>query len=116
MSLIAGLDVGTTGCKVTVFAPDGRRLGREYRDYATRRGSGVHEVDAEALAEGVLGAVEAASARFDKIDAMGVTSFGKAFVLTDAAGRPLLPILLCTDPRRRCCTSRRNLKSWRRRN
>ena len=46
MSLIAGLDVGTTGCKVTVFSPDGKRLGREYRDYATRRGGGVHEVDA----------------------------------------------------------------------
>ena len=44
MGLIAGLDVGTTGCKVTVFTFDGRRLGREYRDYATRRGGGVHEV------------------------------------------------------------------------
>ena len=99
MSLIAGLDVGTTGCKVTVFSPDGTRLGREYRDYAARRGSGVHEVDAEALAEGVLGAVEAASARFGRIDAMGVTSFGEAFVLMDGDGHPLRPILLCTDSR-----------------
>ncbi|MBR0057653.1 MAG: carbohydrate kinase, partial [Kiritimatiellae bacterium] len=99
MSLIAGLDVGTTGCKVTVFSAEGENLGREYRDYAARRGGAVHEVDAEALAKGVLAAVSAALARFGRIDAIGVTTFGEAFVLTDAAGRPLRPILLCTDSR-----------------
>ena len=99
MPLIAGLDVGTTGCKVTVFTPDGKCLGREYRTYKTRRTANVHEVDAEALAEGVREAVEAASARFGKIDAMGVASFGEAFVLTDGDGKPLRPILLCTDSR-----------------
>ena len=96
---IAGLDVGTTGCKVTVFTPEGHCLGREYRTYATRRKASVHEVDAEALAEGVLGAVAAATARFGAIDAMGVTSFGEAFVLTDRDGKPLRPILLSTDNR-----------------
>jgi len=99
MPLIAGLDVGTTGCKVTVFTPDGKCLGREYRTYKTRRTENVHEVDAEALAEGVLEVVEAASARFGKIDAMGVASFGEAFVLADGDGKPLRPILLCTDSR-----------------
>ncbi|MBR3084830.1 MAG: carbohydrate kinase [Kiritimatiellae bacterium] len=99
MRKIAGLDVGTTGCKVTVFSDRGENLGREYRDYAVRRGGGVHEVDAGALARGVLDAVDAATARFGKIDAMGVTSFGEAFVLTDGKGRPLRPILLCTDSR-----------------
>ena len=99
MKQIAGLDVGTTGCKVTVFSADGKRLGREYRDYETHRTGTVHEVDARALAEGVLDAFSAATARFGKIDAMGVTSFGEAFVLTDAGGRPLRPILLCTDSR-----------------
>ena len=99
MSLVAGLDVGTTGCKVTVFTPDGKCRGREYRTYRTKRTASVHEVDAEALAEGVLEAVEAASARFGKIDAMGVASFGEAFVLTDGDGRPLCPVMLCTDSR-----------------
>ncbi|MBQ3288102.1 MAG: carbohydrate kinase [Kiritimatiellae bacterium] len=99
MSLIAGLDVGTTGCKVTVFTPDGKCLGREYRTYKMRRLADVHEVDAEALAEGVVEAVNAASDKFGKIDAMGVASFGEAFVLADAAGKPLRPILLCTDCR-----------------
>ena len=37
MRLVAGLDVGTTGCKVTVFTAEGENLGREYRDYPVRR-------------------------------------------------------------------------------
>ena len=99
MSLVAGLDVGTTGCKVTVFTPDGECLGREYRKYATRHAGRVHEIDAEALAGAILETVAAANARFGKIDAMGVSSFGEAFVLADEAGKPLRPILLCTDSR-----------------
>jgi len=99
MKLIAGLDVGTTGCKVTVFTAEGTNLGREYRDYPVRRAVDAQEVDAEALAESVCDCVRAAKARFGRIEAMGVTSFGEAFVLTDAADRPLRPILLCTDAR-----------------
>ena len=99
MRLIAGLDVGTTGCKVTVFTDGGENLGREYRDYPVRRAVDAQEVDAEALAESVLDCVKSAKARFGRIDAMGVTSFGEAFVLVDGEGRALRPILLCTDAR-----------------
>ena len=99
MKLIAGLDVGTTGCKVTVFTAAGENLGREYRDYPVRRAVDAQEVDAVALAESVRDCVKAAQARFGKIEALGVTSFGEAFVLTDESGKPLRPIILCTDPR-----------------
>jgi len=99
MTLIAGLDVGTTGCKVTVFTAEGKNLGREYRDYPVRRAVDAQEVDAEALGESVLDCVRAAKARFGRIEAMGVTSFGEAFVLADEKGKPLRPIILCTDPR-----------------
>lgn len=99
MRLIAGLDVGTTGCKVTVFTAEGENLGREYRDYPVTRAVDAQEVDAAALAESVRDCVRAAKARFGRIEAMGVTSFGEAFVLVDAAGKPLRPILLCTDAR-----------------
>lgn len=99
MRLVAGLDVGTTGCKVTVFTTAGERLGREYRDYPVKRAADSQEVDASALAESVLDCVKSAAARFGKIEAMGVASFGEAFVLVDAAGKPLRPIILCTDPR-----------------
>ena len=99
MKLIAGLDVGTTGCKVTVFTAAGERLGREYRDYPTSRGTGFEELDAAALAKAVRDCVAAALARFGRFEAIGVTSFGESFVLTDAAGVPLRPIMLCTDNR-----------------
>ena len=99
MTLIAGLDVGTTGCKVTVFTAEGENLGREYRDYPVRRAVDAQEVDAVALGESVLDCVKAAQARFGRIEALGVTSFGEAFVLADENGKPLRPIILCTDPR-----------------
>lgn len=99
MKLIAGLDVGTTGCKVTVFTAEGEVLGREYRDYPVCRAADAQEIDAAAIAESVRDAVTAVKSRFGKIEAMGVTSFGEAFVLTDAEGTPLRPVLLCTDAR-----------------
>ncbi len=99
MKRIAGLDVGTTGCKVTVFSAEGENLGREYRDYPVTRETDAQEIDAEALASGVRECLRAAKARFGALDAIGVTSFGEAFVLLDEAGRPLRPILLCTDAR-----------------
>ena len=51
MRLVAGLDVGTTGCKVTVFTSEGETLGREYRDYPVRRAVDAQEIDASALAQ-----------------------------------------------------------------
>lgn len=99
MRLIAGLDVGTTGCKVTVFTAEGENLGREYRDYPVWRAVNAQEVDAVALGESVLDCVKAAQSRFGRIEALGVTSFGEAFVLADENGKPLRPIILCTDPR-----------------
>lgn len=99
MKRIAGLDVGTTGCKVTVFSAEGENLGREYRDYPVTRETDAQEIDADALASDVRECLRAAKARFGALDAIGVTSFGEAFVLLDEAGRPLRPILLCTDAR-----------------
>ena len=34
---IAGLDIGTTGCKCTVFDEQGRYLNKAYKDYPVRR-------------------------------------------------------------------------------
>ena len=99
MKRIAGLDVGTTGCKVTVFTDEGENLGREYRDYPVTRETQAQEIDARALAAGVRECLRAAKSRFGALDAIGVTSFGEAFVLLDDSGSPLRPILLCTDAR-----------------
>ena len=96
---IAGLDIGTTGCKVTVFDADGKQLGRAYRNYPVQRDAGVHEIDAADLLESVCAALREITARHPDIAGVGVTSFGETFVMTDAEGNPLHRAMLYTDPR-----------------
>ena len=96
---IAGLDIGTTGCKLTVFDQDGSCLDQAYQDYPVRRQSSGHEIDAEAVMDGVFSAMEAIGARQPDIAGIGVASFGETFVLADENGMPLHPAMLYTDPR-----------------
>lgn len=96
---IAGLDIGTTGCKCTVFDESGKELGKAYRDYPVKRKVGGHELDVTALRDGVYAVIKEMTSQYDDIKGIGVTSFGETFVMTDEAGKPLLPAMLYTDPR-----------------
>lgn len=96
---IAGLDIGTTGCKVTVFEQNGRFLDRAYQDYPVTRSISEHEVDAEAILEGVFTLLCEIGKKYPDISGLGVTSFGETFVMTDKEGRPLHKAMLYTDPR-----------------
>jgi xylulokinase len=96
---IAGLDIGTTGCKLTVFNEKGSYLDKAYCDYPVQRGKSEHEVDASAIREGVFEVIRVMAAKYSDIAGIGVTSFGETFVLTDQEGIPLLPSMLYTDPR-----------------
>lgn len=96
---IAGLDIGTTGCKCTVFDEQGTYLGKAYRDYPAKRAVGSHEIDVSAVMEGVCAVIREMAAAFPDIGGLGVTSFGETFVLTDEEGNPLHPAMLYTDPR-----------------
>ncbi len=96
---IAGLDIGTTGCKCTVFGETGEMLGKAYRDYPVSRSASGHEIDVNALRESVFAAIGEMTARFPDIGGIGITSFGETFVLTDGAGNPLEKAMLYTDPR-----------------
>lgn len=98
---IAGLDIGTTGCKLTVFSEEGKDIDRAYRDYPVTRGGSEHEVDAESIMEGVLSVLSAMAEKYPDIRGIGVTSFGETFVFTDGAGKPLHRAMLYTDPRGR---------------
>jgi len=99
--IIGGLDIGTTGCKLTVFDENGRQLDRAYCDYPVRRMSSAHEADAGAILEGVFNVIREIAKNYPDIAGIGVTSFGETFVVTDAAGTPLYPAMLYTDPRGR---------------
>lgn len=99
--LLAGLDVGTTGCKVSVFSAGGECLGSAYRAYPAQRSLNVHEIDADVLWTAVQQVLCEAAQRFHGIAAIGVASFGETFVVLDQQDRVLLPAMLNTDPRGR---------------
>ncbi|MCR5179574.1 MAG: carbohydrate kinase [Lachnospiraceae bacterium] len=98
---IAGLDIGTTGCKCTVFDEKGRYLERSYRDYPVSRRAGSHEIDASAVLDAVYEVIREMALSFPDIGGIGITSFGETFVLTDEKGSVLAPSMLYTDPRGR---------------
>lgn len=96
---IAGLDIGTTGCKCTVFDKDGNELGKAYRDYPVKRGLSGHEIDVNNLIESVYACLSEVAKENPDIAGIGVTSFGETFVMTDENGTPLANAMLYTDPR-----------------
>lgn len=98
---IAGLDIGTTGCKLTVFDENGFFAGKAYRDYPVRRETGGHEIDISAMTESVFEVLDEMSKAFPDIKSIGVTSFGETFVMTGSDGGPLCDAMIYTDPRGR---------------
>ena len=42
--LIGGLDVGTTGCKLTIYNNNGEFIHNEYIEYEVKRQNGEHEI------------------------------------------------------------------------
>ena len=97
----AGLDIGTTGCKLTVFSEKGKDIDRAYRDYPVTRGGNEHEVDVASIMEGMLSVIRVMAEKYPDIGGIGVTSFGETFVFTDGEGKPLHRAMLYTDPRRK---------------
>ena len=96
---IAGLDIGTTGCKCTVFDENGKKLGNSYRDYPVKRAVSGHDIDVSQIMAGVYGAIGEMTKLYPDIEGIGVTSFGETFVFTDDKGEPLHTAMVYTDPR-----------------
>jgi len=96
--IIAGLDVGTTGCKLTSYDENGTFVYNSYKEYEVRRTGGAHEIDVDIIWDAVQEIIRDTAAHHE-IAAIGVTTFGETFVLLDENDRPLLPAMLYTDPR-----------------
>lgn len=96
---IAGLDIGTTGCKCTVFDDQGKYLGKAYRDYQIRRKVGTHEIDISVIMDAVYAVISEMAVQYPDIKGIGVTSFGETFVMVDEEGKPLHTAMLYTDVR-----------------
>ncbi|MCL2164199.1 MAG: FGGY family carbohydrate kinase [Oscillospiraceae bacterium] len=50
---LGGLDIGTSGCKCTIFDRSGRELASAYQAYASKRNMGLHEADMDAIWQSV---------------------------------------------------------------
>ena len=97
--LIGGLDVGTTGCKLTVYTADGAFVNNEYIEYEVKRQNGEHEIDAGAIFEAVCAVIKKSCSKHPGLCAIGITTFGETFVALDSDDNILLPSMLYTDPR-----------------
>lgn len=96
---IAGLDIGSTGCKLTVFDESGQYLGKAYRDYPVRRHVSGHEIDISTMMESVYAVISEMTEKFPDIAGIGVTSFGETFAMMDEEGRVLHNSMIYTDHR-----------------
>lgn len=96
--LIGGLDIGTTGCKLSVYGEDGVFVTNAYREYAVERRNGMHEFRGDNILEAVYQVMGEVLSRHE-VTAIGVTSFGESFVALDEEDQVLLPSMLYTDPR-----------------
>lgn len=97
--IVGGVDLGTSGCKLTVYDGD-RLLVRTRGTYDASRTSERHCIDADAVWERVKGLFREAVAiepRAADLAAVAVSSFGEAAVPVDVGGRVLGESLLFSD-------------------
>ncbi len=94
----AGLDIGTTGCKIVVYNEKSECMKVYYEEYSTTHFDGNHEIDFGCIKQAVLDILKKLLKEF-RISALGVTSFGETFVMLDENDNILAPSMLYTDPR-----------------
>lgn len=96
--IYAGLDIGTTGSKITIFE-DTLKKDRFYLDYPSKRDANGHEIDAFLIYKTILKLIQISMQKYPALTAIGFTSFGETFVMLDKEDQILFPSMLYTDPR-----------------
>ena len=96
--IYAGLDVGTTNCKITIFE-DYLQKDSFSLAYDSKRDETGHEIDANLVYETVLKLIGKAINKYPLLKAIGITSFGETFVLLDEDDNILFKSMLYSDPR-----------------
>lgn len=99
---LLGIDVGTTGCKVALFSPEGETLCAAYREYDIQRPQpGWAELDATAVWTLVKEAIREVTAQTgsESIRALAVSSIAEAVVPVTENRMILGPSLLNFDAR-----------------
>jgi xylulokinase len=96
---IGGLDIGSTGAKITVVDERGTLLYTGYQDYHVSRLAGTHEIDAMEIWNTAKKLLRDASSAVPGFEAVGITSFGESFVLVSDHDEVQFPTMMYTDPR-----------------
>lgn len=96
--IIAGLDIGTTGSKISIF-DDCQLLDSFYESYPSSRNNNIQTIDVVAIRNSVFSLTKKAIEKYPILSAIGVTSFGEAFVLLDKEDNILFDCMLYTDSR-----------------
>lgn len=96
----AGLDVGTSGCKLLVYDLDGNKLFHAGRKYKETGEGGYRELDGAMVLENVLATLKEAGEKCpEKIEALAVACLGESVVCLDENDRVLYPSMLTGDSR-----------------
>jgi xylulokinase len=97
---IGGLDIGTSGCKVTLFDEKGEIIASAYSEYSASFVYERHELDARVVWKHVQTVLEKAAKDCpDELEVLTVSTIGEPAVLVDSMDNILAPSILYTDPR-----------------
>ena len=96
---LAGLDIGTTGCKITVYQANGDRKAEAYREYGPMPSCAPGEIDPAVIKDCVFQVLREVAPNSSELAGIGITSFGETAVLLDENDVPLMNSLLYTDSR-----------------
>lgn len=81
MEYIMGIDIGTTGCKATVFDRKGQITAEAYEEYPIEHYTGT--IDPEMVWEKTKLVIRECTANHPEIKAISTTSFGESVVAVD---------------------------------
>lgn len=95
---IAGIDIGTTGCKCTIYSCDGKFLNESYCEYDSLITPKMHSLNPSLVWEKIQEVIKKASKNMEDLESICVTSFGEAAVLLDENDSPVFDALLFSDP------------------
>ena len=96
----AGMDVGTSGCKLLVYDLDGNVIFKAVRHYAEEGGAGRRELNPELVLQKVKEVLrETGDNCPEPLEAMAVASLGESVVCLDEEDRVLANSMLTGDSR-----------------
>lgn len=96
--MFAGIDIGTTNAKISVYRDSGEEIAHAVRGYPTRQ---LHAIPARSLWSAVrscLSELEEKLGGHVTIDTLAVSTFGESVVAIDREGRALSDFILRTCP------------------